>query len=165
VKGEVLKKAPGCLIAALQFIHDKGVYHNDLKAANLLIHGRNILIVDFGSAKNVEGMRPPLFYTKGLYKLGRIFLRIAIVIAHVPLANYRSHFETHSPRAMDYLRWIAYLWALRCEDPESEDCCFAGALCELVFLLLGSRSSRGRRIPTVQLADIVVGSEDRHIEV
>jgi serine/threonine protein kinase len=118
---KVLKKAPGSFITALKFIHNKGVCHNDLKAANLLIHGRNIMSVDFESAKNVEGMKPPPFYAKDLYKLGRIFLRIAIVIAHVPLANYRSHFQTHSPRAMDYLRWIAYLWALRWEDPESED--------------------------------------------
>lgn len=57
---------------------------------------------------------------------------------------------------MDYLRWIAYLWALRWEDPESENC---------VFLLLERGSSRDRRITTVQLTDVVVGSEERYIEV
>jgi hypothetical protein len=50
---------------------------------------------------------PPSFFAKDLYKLGSIFLRIAIVIAHVPLAKYRSYFQARSPRAMDYLRWIA----------------------------------------------------------
>lgn len=39
-----------CLSLAVEFLHLHGIIHNDIKPANVLIHGRNVLITDFGNA-------------------------------------------------------------------------------------------------------------------
>ncbi|KAF2111529.1 kinase-like domain-containing protein [Lophiotrema nucula] len=44
----ILRQGIGCLCNALLYLHDKRIRHEDLKPQNVLIHGENILLTDFG---------------------------------------------------------------------------------------------------------------------
>lgn len=48
-----LKACPGCLIQAIDCLHQMRVKHRDLTPANLLIMGDQILIADFGVSKDL----------------------------------------------------------------------------------------------------------------
>ncbi|KAF2476798.1 kinase-like protein, partial [Lindgomyces ingoldianus] len=49
-KKKVLYRLFGCLCITLQKIHGGKLRHKDIKPANILIHGTNVLFTDFGSA-------------------------------------------------------------------------------------------------------------------
>ncbi|KAF2870335.1 kinase-like domain-containing protein [Massariosphaeria phaeospora] len=38
----------GCITSALAYLHELGIRHDDLKPNNILIHGSNVLLTDFG---------------------------------------------------------------------------------------------------------------------
>jgi hypothetical protein len=44
----VIYRGIGCLCNALHYLHQKKIRHEDLKPQNILIHGDNILLTDFG---------------------------------------------------------------------------------------------------------------------
>ena len=44
---------PGCLIQAIDYLHEMRVKHRDLKPANILIIGDQVLIADFGVSKDL----------------------------------------------------------------------------------------------------------------
>jgi serine/threonine protein kinase len=47
-----LERGFGCLSAALQYMHEKGVRHKDIKPHNILVHGASLIFADFGLAKD-----------------------------------------------------------------------------------------------------------------
>ncbi|KAI9810923.1 MAG: hypothetical protein M1827_005782 [Pycnora praestabilis] len=47
-KKRFIERSYGCLAAALKYIHAKGIKHKDIKPQNLLVHGNDIIIADFG---------------------------------------------------------------------------------------------------------------------
>lgn len=40
----------GCLISALEYLHDNKIRHKDVKPGNILVHGSNVLLTDFGTS-------------------------------------------------------------------------------------------------------------------
>jgi serine/threonine protein kinase len=45
---EILYRGFGCLCGAINYLHQNNIRHEDLKPQNVLIHGDNILLTDFG---------------------------------------------------------------------------------------------------------------------
>jgi serine/threonine protein kinase len=52
---EMLYRGFGCLCGAIQYLHQNNIRHEDLKPQNVLIHGDNILLTDFGFSLNFSG--------------------------------------------------------------------------------------------------------------
>jgi serine/threonine protein kinase len=49
---EMLYRGFGCLCGAIHYLHQNNIRHEDLKPQNVLIHGDNILLTDFGFSLN-----------------------------------------------------------------------------------------------------------------
>lgn len=45
----------GCLLAALAFVHSKGVLHKDIKPQNILVKDQIVYLSDFGLSRDFEG--------------------------------------------------------------------------------------------------------------
>jgi len=111
---EVLKRFPGCLLRAIHFIHEKGDIHNDLKGDNILVHGDNILIADFGHAIDAgtgTGEQPEndaITRAGDIRSLGKIFPDILTVLSGL---NIQSAPRSVKNKAKT-LRWICYLCTL-----------------------------------------------------
>ncbi|KAH7070246.1 kinase-like domain-containing protein [Paraphoma chrysanthemicola] len=46
---EMLRHSIGCITSALAYLHQLDIRHEDLKPSNILVHGFNVLLTDFGS--------------------------------------------------------------------------------------------------------------------
>ncbi|OAP63453.1 hypothetical protein AYL99_02680 [Fonsecaea erecta] len=51
----VMQRWFGCLSAGLRYIHDHQIKHKDIKPANILVHGENPVITDFGISNSFLG--------------------------------------------------------------------------------------------------------------
>ncbi|KAF2624584.1 kinase-like protein [Macroventuria anomochaeta] len=66
----VLSGAVGCIASALAYLHKLGIRHDDLKPNNVLIHGPNVLLTDFGFCLDASDtgitttMGPPKHFTR-----------------------------------------------------------------------------------------------------
>jgi serine/threonine protein kinase len=49
---EIIYRGFGCLCGAIHYLHQNNIRHEDLKPQNVLIHGDNILLTDFGFSLN-----------------------------------------------------------------------------------------------------------------
>lgn len=45
-----LQRFYGCLSSALLYLHDHKIRHKDIKPGNILVHGENVLLADFGTS-------------------------------------------------------------------------------------------------------------------
>ncbi|KAF2133874.1 kinase-like protein [Dothidotthia symphoricarpi CBS 119687] len=50
----MLRRAIGCLTVAIARLHDKGFRHRDLHPGNILLHGGEILVCDFGASLHTQ---------------------------------------------------------------------------------------------------------------
>ncbi|KAL9613384.1 MAG: hypothetical protein Q9167_002087 [Letrouitia subvulpina] len=46
-----------CLASGLEFIHENGVLHNDIKPQNILVEDQRVLFADFGSSSTIDETR------------------------------------------------------------------------------------------------------------
>jgi serine/threonine protein kinase len=53
---EMMYRWPGCLIRAMNYVHESRVRHKDIKPANILIMNGTVLLTDFGIAKDFSGL-------------------------------------------------------------------------------------------------------------
>jgi serine/threonine protein kinase len=108
---------PGCLIQAIDYLHEMKVKHKDLKPANILVKDGKVIITDFGIAKDVIDEETTASLISGgaqgspmyiapeinlgqqrgravdIFSLGCIFLEIATCLVAGPGA--RARFSDH----------------------------------------------------------------------
>jgi serine/threonine protein kinase len=52
---KILYRGVGCLCNAMRYLHQNQIRHEDLKPQNVLIHGDNIMVTDFGFSLDFSG--------------------------------------------------------------------------------------------------------------
>lgn len=73
---------PGCLIQAIDYLHEMRVKHRDLKLANIMVMGGKVLVTDFGVSKDPIGEETTASLTgaalagTSMYWAPRLFLRL-----------------------------------------------------------------------------------------
>jgi len=112
----------GCLVNALQYLHDQSIRHKDIKPQNILIASGNVLFTDFGLSRNfmdatgstTSGMTymTPRYSapevaaydarntSADIWSLGCVFLEMILVLKSFTLDSMKDFFErngTHEP--------------------------------------------------------------------
>jgi ankyrin repeat protein len=59
-RGEIRVEWFGCLINAMAYIHELGIWHRDIKPSNILVKDGKVLLADFGVSKAHTGKHRPL---------------------------------------------------------------------------------------------------------
>lgn len=131
---------PGCLIQAIDYLHEMRVKHKDLKPSNILVKDNHVLIADFGISKDLVDEettaslithRPsgtPMYMapevtrssSRGravdIFSLGCIFLEIATVIMAAPgsLKRFSEFREIDGHRAYSGcpMKLVQWIWHL-----------------------------------------------------
>jgi serine/threonine protein kinase len=109
----------GCLATALQFLHDNGIRHKDVKPQNVLVHGKNILFTDFGLSRDADGMgsttsgftlrtlkycAPEVFAwttrdsSSDVWSLGCIYLEMVAVLKDWQLDKFHAYFKENGTK-------------------------------------------------------------------
>ncbi|KAI9841120.1 MAG: hypothetical protein M1838_003695 [Thelocarpon superellum] len=121
-----LQKFYGCIATALGYLHDEQIRHKDIKPQNILIHGHNILLADFGLARDssvsvldatTEGRPNGLTrqyaapevlswdhrsYSADIWSLGCVFLEMTTVWRGHALSELREFMMTHASESTLY---------------------------------------------------------------
>ncbi len=45
------------VLSALNYLHTQGIIHGDIKSENILFNGKNISLIDFGTAKEIDNIK------------------------------------------------------------------------------------------------------------
>lgn len=115
-----LRNFIGCLTNALGYLHDSKIRHKDVKPQNILIKRHNVLLTDFGLARDLvdasggttEGPTPltpkycapevanyePRNYTSDIWSLGCVFLEMVTIIKGKSLLAQKTFFETNGTK-------------------------------------------------------------------
>ena len=134
----------GCLATAIQYLHANHIRHRDIKPANILVHGANVLLVDFelaldwrdlgqSTTDTNRGLSPRYAApevmqelesnsTSDTWSLGCVFLEMATVLKGKTITQLRQYFTSrtrnahfsNNPIGID--EWISYLQDLSNDD-------------------------------------------------
>ncbi|OAQ85765.1 serine/threonine protein kinase [Purpureocillium lilacinum] len=108
----------GCLVSAVQYLHDSKVRHRDIKPQNIIVRSDQVLLADFGIAHSWENLTratttadsgktmtyaapevirvEPRNTAADMWSLGCIFLEIVTVLKAKTTQELRTHFIEHS---------------------------------------------------------------------
>jgi serine/threonine protein kinase len=162
---EAVRNVPkwtGCLVGAVLYIHKKMIWHKDIKPANILIHNDEVVIADFGIAKDfADGLdsassgtqpeRTPIYAAPEQYddqqrrgtatdvfSLGCTFLELAAVFSHVHSVLWKAIPEKGGPcyrnNERNILVYIVYLKSFA--QGRQEDVSSLDGLLSLSLLML-----------------------------
>ena len=120
LKNSTLRTFFGCLATALEFLHRKQIRHKDIKPQNILVKGANILLTDFGLARDFSGgsgsttsgfcARSPQYcapevanYTarntmSDIWSLGYVFLELTTVLKGRTVKFLKDYFAQNGNR-------------------------------------------------------------------
>jgi serine/threonine protein phosphatase PrpC/serine/threonine protein kinase len=130
------------LLVVLQHIHKNKIVHRDIKPANLLVHDNNILLMDFGSAADLEPSSSSL--TRGNGLMGSLFSS----------QKQRVGLESGNRVAVSPVYTAPEVFIDINDAPTSFDIFSSGLIfCQLLFGYLETRVDAGFRQQLVDDAD------------
>ncbi|KAH4222489.1 hypothetical protein HBI06_146930 [Parastagonospora nodorum] len=163
---ETLSRGIGCLCNAINYLHDNNIRHEDLKPQNVLIHGDNILLTDFGfsldfsedsvstttgrpSAWTIRYSAPevldfePRNRATDIYSLGCVLLEMVSGIDGVTLSNLKTFWRTIGNGQSSFARnpeaVEAWFQGRQLYDLTGQDALRLKHLCRLIKLMLSKQ--------------------------
>lgn len=113
----------GCLATALAYLHKVRIRHKDIKPPNILVHGANVLITDFGLSRDCTDTRSttegptgrtpkyaapevveygPRSFSSDIWSLGCVYLEMLTVIGGLSLAQLSTFMLENGTRNTHY---------------------------------------------------------------
>jgi serine/threonine protein kinase len=127
----------GCLATALQYLHEAKIRHKDIKPQNILVKNNEVLLTDFGLARDCNDRRSttegwtamsqrycapevadyaPRSYSSDMWSLGCVFLEMFTVFQGTSLTDLQNYFLSNGTQTFAYWSnegtvplWLDYL--------------------------------------------------------